>query len=71
MDQLAQALLRPCGLSVTNTEAAEIQKLYSELLEYDKIPLTFQPRKMKPPRGRFARRKQYRVGHVGTEAVKR
>ena len=71
VDRLARALLRPCGLCVTNTQAAEIQQLYSELLDYDKKPLTFQPRKMKPTRGRFARRKEYRVGHVGIEAVKR
>jgi hypothetical protein len=71
VDRLARALLRPRGLCVTNLQAAEIQQLYSELLDYDKKPLTFQPRKMKPTRGRFARRKQYRVGHVGIEAVKR
>ena len=71
VDRLARALLRLSGLCVTNTQAAEIQQLYSELLDYDKKPLTFQPRKMKPTRGRFARRKQYRVGHVGIEAVKR
>ena len=71
VDRLARALLHPCGLCVTNLQAAEIQQLYSELLDYDKKPLTFQPRKMKPTRGRFARRKEYRVKHVGIEAVKR
>ena len=71
VNRLARALLRLSGLCVTNTQAAEIQQLYSELLDYDKKPLTFQPRKMKPTRGRFARQKQYRVGHVGIEAVKR
>ena len=71
VDHLARALLCLRGLCVTNTQAAEIQQLYSELLDYDKKSLIFQPRKMKPTRGRFARRKQYRVGHVGIEAVKR
>ena len=55
VDRLARALLHLCELCVTNTQAAEIQQLYSELLDYDKKPLSFQPRKMKPTRGRFAR----------------
>ena len=59
------------GLSVTNAQAAEIQRLYSELLDFDKRPLTFPLKKLKPTKGRFARTKQYRVGHVGIEAVKR
>ena len=54
VDRLARALLRLRGLCVTNLKAAEIQQLYSELLDYDKKPPTFQPRKMKPTRGRFA-----------------
>ena len=36
VDRLARALLRPRGLCVTNLQAAEIQQLYSELLDYDK-----------------------------------
>lgn len=55
VDRLARALLCPRGLCVTNLQAAKIQQLYSELLDYDKKPLTFQTRKMKPTRGRFAR----------------
>ena len=71
VDRLAKALLGLNGLSVTNAQATEIQLLYSELLEYDKKPLTFPPRPIKPSRGRFARTKQYRVGNMGIEAVKR
>lgn len=70
VDRLARALLSLSGLSVTNAQAAEIQKLYCELEECDKRPLSFSPRNLKPTRGRFARTK-YRVGHVGIEAVKR
>ena len=55
VDRLARALLHLRGLCVTNTQAAEVQQLYSELSDYDKKPLTFQPRKIKPTRGRFAR----------------
>ena len=36
VDRLARALLHLSGLCVTNTQAAEIQQLYSELLDYDK-----------------------------------
>ena len=69
MDRLARALLSISGLSVTNSQAAEIQRLYSDLHEYDRRPLSFKPRRLKPARGRFARAKPYRIGHVGVEAV--
>ena len=36
MDLLVRALLRLSGLCVTNTQAAEIQQLYPELLDFDK-----------------------------------
>ena len=36
VDRLARALLCLSGLCVTNTQAAEIQQLYSKLLDYDK-----------------------------------
>ena len=41
VDRLVNALLDLSGLSVTNVQAAEIQSLYSELLDFDKRPLTF------------------------------
>ena len=69
--RLARALLDLSGLSVTNSQAAEIMKLYSELLDFNKRPLTFPLKKYKPTRGRFGGTKQYRAGHVGVEAVKR
>ena len=71
VDRPTRALLDLSGLSVTNAQAAEIQRLYSELLDFDKRPLIFTLKKLKPTRGRFARMEQYRVGHVGVEAVKR
>jgi hypothetical protein len=38
-----RAILRPYGLCVTNTQAADIQQLYSELLDYDKKLIPFSP----------------------------
>ena len=70
VDCLAWAFLCLRGLCVTNTQAAKTQQLYSELSDFNKKPLTFQPHKVKRTRGRFDRQKQYRVGHVGIEAVK-
>ena len=64
------------GLSITNSQARDIidKQLYDELLEFDKRPLVFHPRPLKPPRGRFARSKSsksYRVGSVTADHVKR
>lgn len=56
--------------SPVRDKRTEIQKLYCELEECDKRPLSFLPWNIKPTRGRFARTK-HRVGHVGIEAVKR
>ena len=42
VDCLTRTLLHLSGLCVTNTRAAEIQQVYSELLDYNKT-LTFQP----------------------------
>ena len=70
VDRLARALLNLKGLCVTNTQAEELKSLYSNLLSYDKKPITFQPRQIKRTRGRFARSKN-RVGHVGIDAMKR
>lgn len=39
VDQLARALLRLSGLSVTNSQAREIQRLYEDLMSFDKRPL--------------------------------
>ena len=69
VDHLARALLDLRGLCVTNTQAEGIKRLYSDLMEYDKKPLTFQPRQLKPSKGRFARRKS--TGYASIEAVKR
>ena len=58
VDQLATALVSLSGLSVSSSEAKEIEKLYNNLLDYDKRPLVFQPVALKPPRGRFGRSKR-------------
>lgn len=66
----AKTLIEIKGLSVTNSQAREIKKLYDDMLPFDKKPVTFSPRPLKPPRGRFARSK-YRVGNVGVDHVRR
>ena len=71
VDALARALLKLSGLSVSASQASEIQQLYNGLLEFDKKPLTFAPRLHKPTKGRFARSKQRRLGHVDVETMKR
>lgn len=70
MDCLAQALLCLSGLSVTNSEAGEIKRLYDDLLQYDKEPLRFEPLLCRPSSGRFARSKA-KGGHVGIDQMKR
>ncbi|PIK44872.1 hypothetical protein BSL78_18257 [Apostichopus japonicus] len=64
---LAQALLDLKGISLTSSDAKKIIKLYDDLADYDKQPLTYRLR-MKASRGRFARSKH---GYVGAEVVKR
>ena len=71
VDALARALLNTTGLSVSSATADHIIQLYEELDEYDKRPVTFQLRPQRPPRGRFARSKSNRSGHVTVDNVKR
>ena len=71
VDALAVALIEPKGLSVTPAQAETIIQRYGALLEYDKHPIQFQQTlQQKPLRGRFARIRQYRVGHVSLEKMK-
>lgn len=69
VDRLAATLVKSESLSVTEKEAEEIVKLYDNLAEYDKKPLTYS-RSFQPARGRFGRKKNA-SGHVGQEAMKR
>ena len=69
VDALADALLSLQGLSVTNRQAERIKTLYSQLLEFDKKPILFRPRAVRPSRGRFVRKKG--SGFRGVEAMKR
>jgi hypothetical protein len=71
VDALARAFISLSGLSLTNVQAREIKDLYQGLEEYDKRPLLFQARTIKPSRGQFARSKGNRYGHVTTEAMPR
>ena len=70
MDRLARTLIDIKGLSVTNTQVREIKDLYNDLLPFDRKPVTFALRPLKPARGRFARSK-YRVGNTEVDHVKR
>ena len=45
-------------LQVTNAQAKTIKDLYSQVLEFDKQPITFRPRQVKQPRGRFTHSKK-------------
>lgn len=69
MEKLAAVLAELDGFSVSNQKAAEIKQLYADLVEYDRKPITFKTRPVKPQRGRFGRQK--RSGHVTLEAMKR
>lgn len=71
VDALAEALLGLRGLSVTATQAEKIKSLYAKLTDFDRAPLTYEAKQRKVARGRFARSKGNRSGHVGEEAVKR
>ena len=70
VDHLARTLLKFEGIFITNTQAKEIKTLYSELLEFDKWPITFQLRPVNKTRQRFARTKN-RVGNETINATKR
>ena len=70
VDKLAEALINMEGLFVTNTKAEKVKRLYDNLLDYDKQPLKYQPMcQQHSSCGRFAR--NYRLGHVGVERMKR
>ncbi len=69
MDKLARALVKLRGLCVTNAQASLIKKLYHNLLEFDKRPLVFSPRKLQAPRGRFARSKGQAI--TGVDHIKK
>ena len=71
VDHLAQALISLDGICVTNTQAQNIQSLYSELMDFDKHHLKFTSRTHGPVRGRFGRSKAHRSAHVTADTVKR
>ena len=58
------------GLCITSAQAKEIKALYSQLMEFNRRPITFKPRPVKPARGRFGLSKN-RVGHDTVDAMKR
>lgn len=70
VDDLAKALIGLSGLSVTNSQAKEIKRLYLNLLEFDKRPLMFKSGPYRPPKGRFGRTKRL-GGHVNVDSMKR
>ena len=69
VDQLPRALVDLQGLSVSNDQARNIQRLYHQLPEYDKKPLSYAPRQSSAPaRGRFGRSKEC---HTTVDQMKR
>ena len=70
VDDLAKALIGLSGLSVTNSQAKEIKRLYLNLLEFDKRPLMFKSGPYRPPKRRFGRAKRL-GGHVNVDSMKR
>ena len=71
VDQLARVLLDVSGLAISNSQAAKIKECFDQLHEFDKKPLTFKQVAKRPQRGRFARTKSSRSGHIGVMAMKR
>ncbi len=72
VDRLAAELVsqHASGYSVPTPEVDRIVKLWNDLEEYDKRPLTYKSVVRRPSSGRFARSK-HRSEHVGVEAVGR
>ena len=69
VDKLADALLKLRGLCLSDRDAEKIKSLYDDLIDYDKQPLVFRTRQVRPSSGRFGRSK--RTGHATVDAVKR
>lgn len=59
------------GLSVTDTQVREIKRLFDNLLDFDKKPVSYSPRAFKPARGRFARSTMANITSSGAEITKR
>ena len=55
---------------VSTSEAKNTERLYDDLIDYDKRPLVFHPVVHKPPKGRFARSKRS-SGHPTVDHMKR
>lgn len=62
VDQLAKVLLDLQGLSVTASQALHIQKLYKNLLDYDRQPLVFRPTPPKAFQGEICKVKDSPCG---------
>lgn len=72
VDSLASALLDLKGMCVSSSEAGKIKKLYEDLIDFDKQPLTYKPREPKLTRlGRRGRKKFHHSNHVTVDMVRR
>ena len=72
MDSLASALLDLKGMCASSSEAKNVKKLYEDLIDFDKQPLTYKPREPKMTRlGRRGRKKFHHSGHVTVDMVRR
>ncbi len=61
VDTLADCLLQTSGIAISSAEAERIVSLYEKLSEYDKRPITYDLRSVKPARGRWGRSRPYRT----------
>lgn len=57
VDKLAQALLASSGVSLCDSDAGKITKLYDQLEEYDKKPVNYEAVDRRPPSGKFQQRR--------------
>ena len=69
VDLLARAVIDMKGISVSEEEAKNVVKLYDDLVDFDKKPLSYKSIIRKPPKGRFCSRKRER--HIGVVQMKR
>ena len=69
VDALAQSLLKAKGLSISDSDATEIVRLYNQLDDYDKKPLEYISIPKKTNRGKFCKRK--RGGFEDVERMER
>ena len=67
VEALARALINLEGISVTNSQAGKIKRLYDQLSDYDKKPVLFKPKS----RTDQTTNKRKKSGHTPVKDMKR